>query len=106
MTNQKSESGYAVPVTSGQTSGTHLGNFHEVVHTNSPEEAEAGCKSIDVDTSIHTCAQIVHTISQGVCQLDVGSSTSLLHVITRDRDTIELWHLLRGVLKDISDDLH
>ena len=89
-----------------QTACTHLGYFHEVVHTDSPEERQTRSEGIDVDTSIHASTQIVHTIGQGVSQLDVGSSTSLLHVVARDRDRVELRHLLRGVLEDIGNDFH
>ena len=64
-----------------QTTSTHLGNLHEVVHTDSPEEAESWSESIHIDTSIHTSTQVVHTIGQGVSQLDVSRCTSLLHVI-------------------------
>ena len=89
-----------------ETTGTHLGNLHEVVHADSPEEAETGSESIHIDTGIDTCTEIVHTIGQGVGQLDVGSSTSLLHVITGDRNAVELRHLLRSELEDVGNDLH
>ena len=77
-----------------QTAGTHLGDFHEMVHTDGPEEAQARGKGIHVDTCVDTCTKVVHTISQGIGQLDVGRSTSLLHVVTRDGDAVELGHLL------------
>ena len=64
-----------------QTSGTHLGYLHEVVHADGPEEAEAGSKGVHIDAGVDTCTQIVHTVGQGVSQFDVGSCTSLLHVI-------------------------
>ena len=64
-----------------QSASTHLGNLHEVVHTNCPEERESWSESIHIDTSINTSTQVVHTIGQGVSQLDIGSSSSLLHVI-------------------------
>ena len=88
------------------TTGTHLGNLHKVVHTDSPEETETRSKSIHIHTRIDTCAEVLHTIGEGVCQLDVGSGTCLLHVVTGDRNRVELRHLLRGVLKDVGDNLH
>ena len=89
-----------------QTAGAHLGNLHEVVHADSPEERQAGCEGIYIDAGVDTRAQIVHTVGQRVGQLDVGSGTSLLHVIARDRDAVELRHLLRRIFEDVGDDLH
>ena len=77
-----------------------------MVHADGPEETQAGSKGVHIDTCVDTCTQIVHTVGQGVSQLDVGSSTSLLHVIARDGDAVELRHLLRGVLEDVGNDLH
>ena len=56
--------------------------------------------------AVHTRADVVHTVGQGVGQLDVGGSAGFLHVVTRNRDRVELGHILRGVLKDAGDDLH
>ena len=41
-----------------------------------------------------------------VCELDVGRGAGLLHVVSRDRDGVELGHVLRGVLEDVGDDSH
>ena len=88
------------------TGSTHLGNFHEVVHTDGPEETQARSKGIDVDAGVNTRAQIVHTVSQSVSQLNVGSGTGFLHVITRNGDGVELRHLLRSELEDVGNNLH
>ena len=77
-----------------------------MVHADSPEERQAGGESIDIDTGVDARTQIVHAIGQGVGQLNIGGSTSLLHVIARDRDRVELRHFLRGVLEDVSNNLH
>ena len=89
-----------------QTACTHLGNLGEEVHRDTPEERQTGSKSVNRQTGIHTSADVVHTIGQGVCQLNVGGSTSFLHVITRNRNRVELGHILRGVLKDAGNNLH
>ena len=77
-----------------------------MVHTDSPEERQARSEGVNRHAGIDTCTQILQTVSQRVCQLDVCSCTCLLHVVTRDRDRVELGHILRGVLKDVSDNLH
>ena len=67
-----------------QTSGAHLGYLHEVVHADGPEERQARGKGIDVDAGVHSGTDIVHTVGQRVCQLDVGSGSRFLHVVSRD----------------------
>ena len=49
------------------TCGAHLGHFHEVVHTDSPEEGQTGCKSIDIHACVDTGAEILKTVGKGVC---------------------------------------
>ena len=88
------------------TSCTHLGNLHEVIHADSPEERQTRSESINIHTCVDTGTQILHTVSQRICQLDVSRSASLLHVVTGDRNAVELRHVLRGVLEDVGDDLH
>ena len=77
-----------------QTACTHLGDLHEVVHADGPEERQTGSEGIDVDTSVDTRTQVVHTVGEGVSQLNVSRGTCLLHVVARDRDAVELRHLL------------
>ena len=77
-----------------------------MVDTDSPEERQTGSESIHIDTGIDTGTQILHTVSQGICQLDVCSSTSLLHVVAGDGDGVELRHILRRILEDVCDNLH
>ena len=88
------------------TCGTHLGNFHKVVHADSPEERQTGSESVDIHACVDTCAEVFQTVGQGICQLDVAGSTCFLHVIARDGDRVELGHVLRGVLEDIGDNAH
>ena len=66
------------------TCGTHLGDLHEVVHTDSPEERQTRREGIDRHTGIDSGTQILQTVGQRVRQLDVGRSARLLHVVTRD----------------------
>ncbi len=76
------------------TTCTHLGNLHEVVHTDSPEEGQTWCKGIDIHTRIDTGTQVFHTVGKCISQLDVCCSTRLLHVVAGDGDGVELRHLL------------
>ena len=55
---------------------------------------------------VDTCAQVLQTVGQRVGQLDVGRCACLLHVVTRNRNRVELGHVLRGVLEDVGDDAH
>ena len=58
------------------------------------------------DARIDTSAEVLDTVSDGEGDLYVGRGAGLLHVVARDGDRVELRHLLRGVLKDVGDDLH
>ena len=88
------------------TGCTHLGDLHEIVHRDAPEERQTRSEGVDIHAGVHTCAEIFQTVGQRVCQLDVGGSAGLLHMVTGDRDGVELGHVFRGVLEDICDDLH
>ena len=88
------------------TCGTHLGYFHKVIHTDSPEERQTRSEGIDIDTSGNSRTQIFQSVGQGISQLDIGCSSGFLHVITRDRDRVELRHLLRSILKYIRNNFH
>ena len=88
------------------TSGTHFGNLHKVVRADSPEERQTRSKRIDVHACIYAGTQVFETVGQGVSQLDVGRSTGLLHVVTRNGNRVEFRHIFRGVLENISNDFH
>ena len=85
---------------------THLSDLHEVVHPDSPEEGQTRSELVYRDTSSDTSLEVFETVSERVSHLDVCRSTSFLHVVARDRDRVELRHILRRVLEDVSDDTH
>ena len=89
-----------------QTCGAHLGDLHEVVHADSPEERQTRCERIDRHAGVDTCAQILQAVGQGICQLDIRGGTGLLHVVARDRYRVELGHVLRRILENVGNDLH
>ena len=88
------------------TRGAHLGDFHEVVHADGPEERQTRCEGVDRHACVDAGAQVLQTVGQRVGQLDVVRGARLLHVVTRNRDRVELGHVLRGVLEDVGDDPH
>ena len=77
-----------------------------MIDTDTPEEGETWRKLIHGDACVDTSAKVLDTVGDGKGDLDVGRSSSLLHVVAGDGDRVELRHLLRGVLKDVGDDLH
>ena len=88
------------------TCSTHLGNFHEVVCTDSPEERQARSKSININTRSCSGTEVFQTVGQRISQLDVRRSSRFLHVVTGDRDRVELRHLLRSIFEYIGNNLH
>ena len=84
----------------------HLGDFHEEVHADRPEERQPRRKAIDVETGSKPGAQIFDAVGQRIGELEVLRRAGLLHVIAGDRDRVVFRHLLRGVGKDVGDDPH
>ncbi len=86
--------------------GAHLGDLHEVVHADGPEERQTRCEGVDRHACVDARTQVLQTVGQRVGQLDIGRGARLLHVVARDGDRVELGHVLRGVLEDVGDDAH
>ncbi len=84
----------------------HLGDLHEEVHADGPEEAEPGCERIDVQTCCLPGPQVLDTVGEGVGELEIGRRPGLLHVVARDRDRVEPRHVPAGELEDVADDPH
>ena len=89
-----------------QTGGTQFGGLHKEVHADAEEKAEARREFIHVHTGSNSRAHIFTPVRKRECQLLHQIRARLLHVITRDRDRVELRHVIRGVFDDIADDLH
>ena len=89
-----------------QTGGAHLRDFHEQVFALRPEEREPRRKSVDVDAGLDAGADVFDAVGQRVSHFQVGGRAGFLHVITGDRDRVELRHVLRGELEDVRDDPH
>ena len=84
----------------------HLGDFHEEVHADRPEERQPRREAVDVETGGEPGAQIFDAVGQRIGELEVLRRAGFLHVIAGDRDRIVFRHLLRGVGKDVGDDPH
>ena len=83
-----------------------LGHFGQQVHSNAPEEAQPRRKLIHIKPRLDPSPHIGQTIGDGIGQLLFGGGPSLLHVVSRNADGIELGHVLRGVSEDVADDAH
>ena len=86
--------------------GAHLGDLHEEVHADRPEEAEAGREPVDVEPRGDAGAEVLDAVGQRVGELEVGGRPGLLHVVAGDRDRVEPRHVLGGVAEDVADDPH
>ena len=89
-----------------QTGGPELGDLHEEVHPDRPEEAETRRERIDVETGCDTGPHVLHTVGQRVGQFEIRRRSGLLHVVAGDRDRVEARHLLAGEREDVGDDPH
>ncbi len=93
-------------LTPQQPAGTQLGDLHEEVHADAPEERQPRCELVDVQPRVQACLDVLDTIGQRVGELEIGCRTGLLDVVAGDRDRVELRHLRAGVAEDVGDDPH
>ncbi len=83
-----------------------LGDLHEEVHADRPEEAEPGGERIDVEAHRPAGPHVLDAVGERVGELEVERRPRLLHVVAGDRDRVEPGHLGRGVGEDVRDDPH
>ncbi len=86
--------------------GPQLGDLHEEVHADRPEEAQPRGERVDVEPGGQAGADVLDAVGQRVRQLEVGRRSGLLHVVAGDRDRVEARHVRRGVAEDVGDDPH
>ena len=89
-----------------QARGAHLGDLHEEVHADRPEERQPRRERVDVEPGGDARAHVLDAVGQRVGELQVRRRPGLLHVIAGDRDRVELRHLRAGVGEDVGDDAH
>ena len=87
-----------------ETRGAQLGDFHEEVHADRPEERQPRRELVDVETRLDAGAHVLDAVGERVGELEILRRPGLLHVIAGDRDRVELRHVLRGVRKNVGDD--
>ena len=89
-----------------QTAGAQLGDLHEEIHSDAPEERQPGRELVDVQARIQAGLQVIDAVGQRIGQLEIGCGTGLLDVVAGDRNRIELRHLGAGEGEDVGDDSH
>ena len=89
-----------------QSGSPHLRDFHIKVHANTPEEAEAWRKVIDLETSGNCRLNIFLPIGEGIGQLKRRVGTRLLHVIARNGDGVEFRQMRGAMSDDVPDNPH
>ena len=89
-----------------QTRCAHLGNFQIEIHAHRPEKGQATCKVIDVHAFCNGGFHILFAIGQSESHFKRLIGTGLLHVIARNRNGVELRHVLGRVLDDVANDFH
>ena len=82
----------------------HLGDLHEEVHPDRPEERQPRRELVDREPRSQAGADVLDAVGQRVGELEVGRRSGLLDVVAGDRDRVEARHPLRGVLEDVADD--
>ena len=84
----------------------HLGDLHEEVHADRPEERQPRRELVDRQARVEAGADVLDAVGERVRQLEVGRRPGLLDVVAGDRDRVEARHLLRGEREDVADDPH
>ena len=89
-----------------QPAGAQLGDLHEEVHSDAPEERQPRRELVDGKPGGQPCLDVVEAVGQRVGQLQIRGGAGLLDVIAGDRDRVESRHLGAGVAEDVGDDPH
>ena len=89
-----------------RTARAHLGDFHEKVHADAPEEGQARCEGVDIQPRFHRTLRVFLAVSDCEGQFLHRRGPSLVHVIARDRNAVEFRHVGRGVCDDVRNDPH
>ena len=84
----------------------HLGDLHEEVHADRPEEGQPRRELVDRHAGGEAGADVLDAVGQRVRELEVGRRSGLLDVVAGDRDRVEARHLRGGVAEDVGDDPH
>ena len=88
------------------TAGAELCHFFKEVVVAVPEERQAWCEIIDIETCINRCLNICNCICQRKCNFLNSRTASFTNVIPRDRNGVPFRNVLRAIRKNISNDAH
>ena len=86
--------------------GAHLGDLHEEVHADRPEERQPRRELVDVEPGVEAGPEVLDAVGQRVGELEVGGRPGLLDVVAGDRDRVEARHPRGGEAEDVGDDPH
>ncbi len=81
-----------------------LGDLHEVVHADRPEEREPRREPVDGEAGAKSRPHIFDAVGEGIGEFEVLRRARLLHVIAGDRDRVEFRHPLRSEGENVGDD--
>ena len=76
-----------------QPGRAQLGDLHEEVHADGPEERQPRRERVDVQPGRQPGPEVLHAVGQRVGQLQVGRRPGLLDVVAGDGDRVEPRHL-------------
>ncbi len=74
--------------------GAHLGDFHQDILADRPEERQARGEIIDFHAGRDAGPQVFETVGQRVAELEIGGGAGFLHVVAGDADAVEHRHVL------------
>ena len=89
-----------------QSPGPQLGDLHEEVHPDAPEERQSRRELVDGKVGGQAGLDVLDAVGQRVGQLQIRCRSGLLDVIAGDGDRVELRHPRAGVAEDVRDDPH
>ena len=84
----------------------HFGDFQIEIHAHRPEKAQARREVVHIQPLGQRGAHVLLAVSQREGQLQRLVGASFLHVVARNRDRIELGHVVRRVFNDVANDAH
>ena len=77
-----------------KTRGSKLCDLHVEVHPDTKEKRQTRCKLVDIQSCGERSADIFFAVSKCIGELESGISTCFLNMIARDRNRIELRHIV------------
>ena len=89
-----------------QSSCPHFGNFHKMIHANSPKKRQARRKIVNAQTDCQTCLNVRYAVRQRVSEFDVRRAACLLNMVARNGNRVEFWHFCRRISENIRNYSH